>query len=95
MSQNYDYNFYGGGGFGGINKPKVTKSIIVPVTVSAIPTSSTTDSCVYKAKKTKRRVKVRKSNTKKSSPSIKAKKRKSHKKIKSSKVPKKLRFQNF
>ena len=101
MTQNSDYTFYGGGGFGGINKPKVIKIVQVPVNVTPNPTTISTDSCVYKAKKSKRRVKVIKSINKKSNQIHRTKKRKSHKKSKLQKytkpsiVSKKVRFQNF
>ena len=98
MNLNSDYNFYGGGGFGGINKPKVIKSVIVPVNVHPPPTSASTVSSVYKAKNSKRRIKVRKSINEKLKPTHKAKKRKSHKKKKQQKKlkhSKKVRFQNF
>ncbi len=101
MTQNFDYTMSGECRSGRIDNPQVITSIIVPVNVSTNSTSNSKETCVYKAKKSKRRIKVIKSNIKKLQKIHIAKKKKSHKKRNHQKKrkicskDKKVRFQNF
>ena len=65
-----DYAFYGGGGFGGINKPNVIKTVIVPVSTAStsVPKADPTDPPVYKEVKKRRQTKPRKKSKDKAKP---------------------------
>ena len=89
-----DISFYGGSGFGGINKPNVIKTVIVPVASSSTTTvhkTAPTDPPVYKEAKKRRKTKPRKKS--KAKPK---KKRKAPKKRKQQIASKQVHFgKNF
>ncbi len=71
---NYDSSlFFGGGGFGGINKSKVVKTVFVPIITPTQPKTTITEH-VYKEPITRKRT-VRKRATKKKAPKKTTKKR--------------------
>jgi hypothetical protein len=93
MNHSSDYTFFGGGGFGGINKPASTfKSIIVPV--PTVPSSAPTESKVKKV--TRKRNQISTLTKRKQISNLKRKQvKKPTKKNKKVKTTKKVRFANF
>ena len=96
MSNMSDFTFYGGGGFGGINKAQETKTVYVPMAepeANKIPTKILRSIVPRVYKGGKRRI-LKKKNT---ASKVPKKPRRAHKKQNKQKKSraKKSKFQNF